>query len=358
MPSLASLSLLFALLIGLAGCGFETEAPAQDASVRLDLDLGPIGALSKTSAIELRTLDLAIHQGADTAVKAALAITTQTRALDPVYVLPPGSWVAVARVLDIAGKLVYLDSATFVLAPADTALDVRLSLRPRFSRLSLRVAPIDAGSVGKVALTLGGPTLGTISLAETDFTRMGADSSVALAFDYVPTGESLSLGIQVQGKSSQILSRWSGSLFVVPGRDTALRILLKAEGAEIGMGIAITPVATVDIRAEVPTPDPRPFISLVKTGSLVAGRIRNLGGDLGGYRVALVRYAAGGWYSHPTYAHPYADLDADGGFATELVSDSLNAYLVPANYLIPPVSGTISAGFEAAAVATGFYRAH
>lgn len=355
MPSLTFLTSIIALLIGLVGCGFETADPARDGAVRLRLNLLPIGALSKSSAIELRTLDLSIHQGADTAIRASLDITTKTRTLNPIYVLPAGHWVAVARVSDVMGQIVYLDSVAFILHPADTTFDVHLSLRPRFSEFALRISPIDTSKVGKVTLSLQGSTLGTRILAETDFTRMGKDSTVSLAFDHIPTGESLFIRIDVQDKSFQILSQWSGSLYVIPGQDTSLRILLKAVGTPVTTGISLTPIATIGIRAEVPTADPRPFLNLVKSGSQIRGQIRNLAGNLTGFRVALVRFAGGGWYSHPTYAQPYVDINAEGFFLTEFASDSLKAFLVPLAYPIPPASGSIPTGLEAAAVATGYY---
>lgn len=119
--------ILFVPLLGLFGCGAQTNSlPARDVRVRLECEIHPIGVLAKTaisSKIDLRQIDISVHRGVDTLLHESLPITSATRSISPHYTVPPGIWVVSARIRDATGRVIYWDSASIALAPADTAVE-------------------------------------------------------------------------------------------------------------------------------------------------------------------------------------------------------------------------------------------
>ncbi len=350
--SLAKLS-LFVPLFFLSGCGSHPEAPVHEGRIRLRCDILPVGALAKSGKIELRELQILFHRGDDTLLRESIAVTSLTRSIAPIYSLPSGAWMVCARILDATGHLIYSDSGSFLLMAGDTMVDSRITLYPRYSELSVRIYPVDTARVQGIQVRLRSPRVPPETLSVHAWSGLGRDSSVTLSYDYVPTRDSLAMEVEVVGTLPGMRWTWSGSLYVVPSRDTALHVLLKYEGPALRTGITILPVAVIGIIAQIPAPDSRPSLTLTAASGSIRGTIRNLE-NVESYRVALIRRSAGGWYSHPTYAVPSAVPSAEGTFSTAY-ADTLKAYLVPAGFAIPPVSGPIPSSLESAALASAIF---
>lgn len=231
--------------------GDHARDPAYTAPARLTVQLGQVGALSKSASIVMRRLLLTVVSNAvpaDTVRDTVpLGGANAAQTLKRVVKLKPKlGWVLKARAFDQRDSMVHSGtSALFTPKPGDTA-EVSLNLDSRYvmyqAVFAKLPATVNANAEGteraainfnRVLLKIDGQTKADSAVA--GFFTPGQD--VALNFDYVPAGtHSVTLeAYGIIGGFQGLLFSGSGSFTSAPGEDGSNPIALVWAGPDTGI---------------------------------------------------------------------------------------------------------------------------
>jgi len=210
------------------------------AFIDASLELGKVGALQKSAAIDLRILRLVlssdkgdtIRDSASISGSASIQVSRQYR------VLSGRRWQLTAKSYDSRDSLVHSGSTGRVMANPGDTLDLQLSLGSRFSMyranflsIPTHVAPSFNGNAqipitaDRLVLKVGGKT-------RVDSLGSFQGGSATLAFDYVPSGTQ-TVALEVHGSAAGYTGLlWSGSVVFdnSPGTDETKAVTLEWKG--------------------------------------------------------------------------------------------------------------------------------
>ncbi len=247
------------------------NADAKDGAVISSIELGKVGALAKTSTINLSKLILTAISAAtppdtvrDTSTVSGNASVTVTRTLT---LKPLRNWVINAKSLDAKDSVIHSGvSASFFVKPSDTA-SVAISLASRFSMYQANfnslpdsIASSASGSgkdklnLNRVVLKVDGVIKNDSVLSSGYFT---AGQSISVFFDYITPG-SHAVVLEAYGvlnKFSGILYSGNATLNVAAGIDGTQAVTLNWLGPTTGVNsltVTIGKVGKVTVNGSVP----------------------------------------------------------------------------------------------------------
>lgn len=255
-----------------AGADPDGKAPVEEAgAVKATLLLGKVGALSKSSAIDLRKL---ILQAVSSAVPAdTVRDTALVSGNDAVTVLrtltlkPLRNWTVTAKTLDAKDSVIHSGSTSpFFVKPADTAA-VSLNLASRyamyqanFNTLPDSIASTASGT-GKDKLNLNRMVLKVDGVIRADSALasgyFAGGANVSLYFDYITPGTH-TVTLEAYGALhtyAGMLYTGSTSFTVSAGNDETRSVALNWAGPTTGTGkltVTLGKVGKVVLNGSVP----------------------------------------------------------------------------------------------------------
>jgi hypothetical protein len=228
----------------------NTRTDATDGAVKSTVVLGKVGVLSKTAAINLRTVKFTLSSSAgDTVLDSATVSGNGQVTFTKVFTLKPlRTWVISAKSYDLKDSIIHSgSSAPFVVNPADTA-NVSLSLDSRYTMYQAAFAALpdsisaSGTGTGKDKLNLNHVVLKVDGAVKVDSTLasgyFSASQVVNLYFDYITPGAH-SVTLEAYGvlhTFSGLLYTGSTSFNVAPGVDDTKSVTLGWVGPTTGNG--------------------------------------------------------------------------------------------------------------------------
>ncbi len=249
----------------------KVPAAEADGAVKASLLLGKVGALSKSSAIDLRKLILEAVSSAtpadtvrDTATVSGNSAVTVLRTLT---LKPLRNWTVNAKTLDAKDSVVHQGStASFFVKPADTSA-VSLNLTSRFAmyQSNFNTLPDSISSstsgTGKDKLNLNRMVLKVDGVIRADSVLasgyFAGGANVSLYFDYITPG-SHTVTLEAYGALhtyAGILYSGSSTFSVSAGNDDTRTVTLNWVGPTTGTGkltVTLGKVGKVIINGSVP----------------------------------------------------------------------------------------------------------
>ncbi len=242
-----------------------------DGTVKSTVLLGKVGALSKSSTINLSKLILTAVSSAtpadtvrDTAAVSGNDVVTVLRTLT---LKPLRNWVVTAKSLDAKDSVIHTGStASFFVKPADTtAVSLNLTSRfamyqANFNTLPDSIASSTSGTgkdklnLNRVVLKVDGIIRGDSVLASTFF---AGGANVSLYFDYITPG-SHTVTLEAYGSLhtySGILYSGASTFSVTAGNDDTRAVTLNWVGPTTGTGkltVTLGKVGKVIVNGTVP----------------------------------------------------------------------------------------------------------
>lgn len=224
---LASLS---AAVLFLTGCGDLTaveDAPArleavdqEGGAVTIQVSLGAVALAKKADTnVTLDTLHLTLTSaGCPTRLvnlPVAGNINTSSRVLTATVtgLQPLRNWKVKAFSRDLADTVLHIDSTTFYVKPADTAM-VSMLLNPRYSVLIARFVSTKASMVDnleKLILRVNG-----VIVDDTTFATKRDVFDVKLSHKYLKAGASATIKLEALDRASPARIRYSQTLTLTP----------------------------------------------------------------------------------------------------------------------------------------------
>jgi hypothetical protein len=233
-----------------AGSGGKEMKAGTYGTARFSLNVGKVGALSKSSAITMKKLILtAIATGdkpdtvRDTSTIGGNDQQTVNRALK---LKPKSTWVLYAKTLDQKDSVVHQGTTQpFSIKLQDTT-NVTLILQSRFTMYQATFANLPySAAVGneKIGIAINRLVLKVDGVAKADSSVKDAFSpiqTVVLGFDYVSVGShNITLEAHgITGKYTGILYAGTANVTTVPGEDGKKSVVLNWAGPNTGVGQA------------------------------------------------------------------------------------------------------------------------
>lgn len=258
MKKLNFLTALMILNLSLSGCLFNASSnsePQLTGKAQITLNIGRVGALAKTSAIELASLNIILSASGETALEKTFPLSGMEQSVistefDNLASLK--NWTLIAESRDKNDSVIHAGITSFYVMPEQTT-EVSLKMDAAYSVLRAEFLDIP-DSVRKVELNIDGAVRGA-SEAETKYLT---GENVQLAFDYLETGSNHEIVLNSYGTmwgATYLLYTGKTVLETLSGKDNSYEVTLNWVGPEappkgrMTMEVALGAVGSAIIKA-------------------------------------------------------------------------------------------------------------
>jgi hypothetical protein len=260
MKKLTSITALLVLTLSMSGCLFNTSSkskkPERTGNAQITLNMGRVGVLAKTSAIELASLKIVLTAVGETAREKAFPLSGSEGNVGSAEFENLASlknWTLSAESRDEKGVVIHSGSTSFYVKPEETTA-VSLMMNAAYSMIRAEFLDVP-DSVRKVEINIDGVVR---DVSETEIAYL-TGQNVQLAFDYLETGRKHEIVLNSHGTmwgKAYLLYTGKAVVETLPGKDYSYEVTLNWVGPEappkgrMTMEVALGGIGTTLIKAK------------------------------------------------------------------------------------------------------------